>query len=541
MNLTHTKKTLLVASMVAALSGTLYAAEVPVGTVLAEKQVLVRNAGAEVQSLDPHKAEGVPEDSIISELLEGLTIADPQGHAIPGAAEKWENQDFKVWTFHLRKQAKWSNGDPVTANDFVFAWKRIVDPKIASPYASFMQYARLLNVDEIISGKQSPDTLGVKALDDHTLQVTLSEPVPYLPRMLLHYAMAPLNQKVVEKFGDKWTLPGNHVSNGAFQLKEWVVNERIVLVRNPNYWNNSKTVLNQITYLPIPSEITDVNRYRVGENEITYNNLPVELFQKLKKELPQDLHVDPYLCTYYYEINNQKPPFNDPRVRTALKLGMDRDVMVNKVLNQGQQMAYSYTPPFIDDGQFSAPEWFGWTQEQRNAEAVKLLAEAGYTKDKPLSFSLLYNTSDLHQKMAIAAASLWKKNLGVEVKLRTEEWKTFLDTRHQGNYDIARAGWCADYNEPSAFLNTMLSNSSNNTPHYQNSAFDKLVEQSLKAKTDAERAQLYQQAEALLDKDSVIVPIYYYANTRLVKPYIGGYVGNPLGKAYGKDLYIIKQ
>lgn len=540
-----TKKSLLAAGIMAALgmctTGSAFAAEVPAGVQLAEKQEIVRNNGSEVQSLDPHKIEGVPENNVTRDLLEGLANTSLDGSIVPGVAESWDNKDNKVWTFHLRKDAKWSNGQPVTAQDFVYSWQRIVDPNTASPYASYLQYAHVENVDDIITGKKDKSTLGVKALDDHTFQVTLSEPVPYLVEMTPHYAMKPVYKEAVEKFGEKWTLPQNYVSNGAYKLKDWVVNERIVLERNPEYWDNAKTVINKVTFLPIASEVTDVNRYRTGEIDMTYNNMPIELFQKLKKEIPNEVHVDPYLCTYYYEINNQKAPFTDARVREALKLGMDRDIIVNKVKNQGDLPAYSFTPPYTDGAKLTAPEWFGWTQEKRNEEAKKLLAEAGYGPDKPLTFSLLYNTSDLHKKLAIAAASIWKKNLGVDVKLTNQEWKTFLDTRHQGNYDVSRAAWCADYNEPSSFVNMMLSDSSNNTVHYKNPEFDKIVAETLQAKSKEERADLYQKAEGQLDKDSAIVPVYYYVNARLVKPYVGGYTGkDPLDNVYAKDLYIIK-
>lgn len=540
-----TKKSLIAAGVMAALGSMTaqqaFAASVPAGVELAAKQELVKGNGAELQSLDPHKIEGVPESNVNRDLLEGLVISDPQGHPIPGVAESWDNKDGKVWTFHLRNNAKWSNGEPVTAQDFVYSWQRLSDPKTASPYASYLQYGHLDNIDDIITGKKSPDTLGVKAIDAHTLEVTLSEPVPYFYKLLIHPSMSPVNKAAVDKFGDKWTQPANWVGNGAFKLSEWVVNERIVLVRNTDYWDNAETKLDKVTFLPISSEVTDVNRYRSGGSDMTYNNMPIELFQKLKKDIPTEVHVDPYLCTYYYEINNQKAPFNDPRVRAALKLGIDRDIIVNKVKGQGDLPAYSYTPPYTEGIKLTPPEWFGWSQEKRNEEAKKLLAEAGYTADKPLTFNLLYNTSDLHKKLAIAAASIWKKNLGVNVKLENQEWKTFLDTRHQGNFDVARAGWCADYNEPTTFLGTMQSNSSNNTSHYKSEAFDKAMDDALASPDEATRATRYADAEKILDKDSVIVPVYYYVNARLVKPYVGGYTGkDPLDNVYDKNLYIIK-
>ncbi|ABX21109.1 oligopeptide ABC transporter substrate-binding protein OppA [Salmonella enterica] len=538
-----TKKSLIAAGILAALmaASAANAADVPAGVQLADKQTLVRNNGSEVQSLDPHKIEGVPESNVNRDLFEGLLISDVEGHPSPGVAEKWENKDFKVWTFHLRKNAKWSDGTPVTASDFVYSWQRLADPNTASPYASYLQYGHIANIDDIIAGKKPATELGVKALDDHTLEVTLGEPVPYFYKLLVHPSVSPVPKSAVEKFGDKWTQPANIVTNGAYKLKNWVVNERIVLERNPQYWDNDKTVINQVTYLPISSEVTDVNRYRSGEIDMTYNNMPIELFQKLKKEIPNEVRVDPYLCTYYYEINNQKAPFNDVRVRTALKLALDRDIIVNKVKNQGDLPGYSYTPPYTDGAKLVEPEWFKWSQKKRNEEAKKLLTEAGFTADKPLTLDLLYNTSDLHKKLAIAVASIWKKNLGANVKLENQEWKTFLDTRHQGAFDVARAAWCADYNEPTSFLNTMLSDSSNNTAHYKSPAFDKLIADTLKVTDDAQRSELYAKAEQQLDQDSAIVPVYYYVNARLVKPWVGGYTGkDPLDNIYVKNLYIIK-
>ena len=538
-----TKKSLVAAGILSALitANVAMAADVPAGVQLADKQTLVRNNGAEVQSLDPHKIEGVPESNVNRDLFEGLVIGDLNGHPVPGVAESWDNKDFKVWTFHIRKDAKWSDGSPVTAQDFVYSWQRLADPKTASPYASYLQYGHVANVDEIIAGKKPATDLGVKAIDDKTFEVTLSEPVPYFYKLLVHPSVSPVPKAAIEKYGEKWTQPANIVTNGAYKLKDWVVNERIVLERNTNYWDNAKTVINQVTYLPISSEVTDVNRYRSGEIDMTYNNMPIELFQKLKKEIPKEVHVDPYLCTYYYEINNQKAPFTDVRVRTALKLALDRDIIVNKVKNQGDLPAYSYTPPYTDGMKLVEPEWFKWSQDKRKEEAKKLLAEAGYTADKPLTFNLLYNTSDLHKKLAIAVASIWKKNLGANVKLENQEWKTFLDSRHQGTFDVARAGWCADYNEPTSFLNTMLSDSSNNTAHYKSPAFDKIIGDTLQVTDEAKRAELYAQSEQQLDKDSAIVPVYYYVNARLVKPWVGGYTGkDPLDNIYVKNLYIIK-
>ncbi len=535
-------KSLLASALVAAvgLSSSL-AADVPAGTKLHDTQKLVRNNGAEPQSLDPHKIEGVPEANLARDQFEGLVNIDLNGDIRPGVAESWEHDDARVWRFNLRKDAKWSNGDPVTAHDFVYSWKRLVNPETASPYASYLQYAHIINVDEIVSGTADPETLGVKALDDHTFEVTLSEPIPYLDKLVGHTSVVPVHQATVEQYGNQWTQPKTFVSNGAYKLKTWVVNERIVLERNDQYWDNDASVIDEVTFLAISSEVTDVNRYRSGEVDMTNNAIPTDLFPRLKRDIPDEVKVSPSLCTYYYEVNNERAPFDDPRVRTAVKLAMDRDIIADKVMGQGQTAAYGFTPPSTVDMEAIQPEWFSqWTQKERNAKAIELLEEAGFNKRNPLTFTLLYNTSESHKKVAIAAASILKQNAGINVKLENQEWKTFLDSRHQGTYEVARAGWCADYNEPSSFLNIMLSTSSNNTSHYKSDAFDAAMRNSVTAESEADRVKAYQEAERVMDEESAIVPIYYYVTPRLVKPYVGGYsVNNPLGYAYTKDMYII--
>lgn len=515
-----------------------HAASVPSGTRLAPNQSIIINNGTEVASLDPHKTEGVPESDVITNLLEGLVATDNFGHLVPGVAQAWQQQD-NIWIFTLRTDARWSNGEPVTAEDFVYSWQRLVDTKTASPYASYLQYAHILNVDKIIAGKQPPSALGVKALDKQHLQVTLTQPVPYFTAMLAHTALKPVHRQTLEQWGDKWTRPEHYVGNGAFTLNNWVVNEKITLKRNPQYWDNANTVIETATFLPISSETSDVNRYRSGDIDMTNSAIPPELFPMLKKELGNQVRVSPYLCTFYYELNNQRAPFNDARVRAAVKLTLDRQIIAEKIMGQGQIPAFGFTPPFIDGGKFTAPAWFNQTQAERNAAARKLLAEAGYSAQKPLSFTLLYNTSDQNKKQAIAAASMWKKNLGANVTLQNQEWKTMLNTRHEGNYDVARATWCSDYNEPSTFLTMLLSDSSTNTGFYRSPTFDALMAKSLTAADDAQRADLYQQAENQLDKDSALVPVYYRVSVRLVKPWVGGYTGkDPQDRQNVKYYYI---
>ncbi|GAA5098317.1 oligopeptide ABC transporter substrate-binding protein OppA [Wohlfahrtiimonas larvae] len=520
-----------------------YTAEVPKGTKLASKQVLIRNNGTEPQSLDPHKIEGVAESHLARDLFEGLIIINDNGEMEARVAESWQTEDQKYWQFKLKPNLVWSNGDPLTAYDFEYAWKRLADPATGSPYESYLQYGKFANIDEIIRGEQSVSELGVKALDDLTLEIILSEAVPYLPKLLAHTAMVPVPQKVIEANPNHWTQVGKFVGNGAYQLKQWQVNERIVLERNPHYWDNANTVIDEVTFLPISSEITEAQRYRAGEIDITAS-IPIEQFKKLKSEIPDEMKITPYLCTYYYGINNSRAPFTDRRVREALKLAYDQKLITNIVKAQGDQPAYSFTPPYIDGirengAALDVPEWFNMPMAERIAKAKALLKEAGYDEKNPLTIQFLYNTSDLHKKIAIASSSMLKQNLGVQFKLDNREWKTYADSRRVGDYDVVRASWCADYNEPTSFLNMMLSNSSVNTVHYKNAEFDEVLNSALDYSSEDARAVFYQEAEKILDRDSVIIPIFYYANLRLVKPHVGGYTGkNQLGYYYTKDLYI---
>lgn len=491
---------------------------------LAEKQEITVNNGAEPESLDPHKVSGVPESNVLRQMLVGLTTADNNGATIPGMAEKWESADNKVWKFTLR-DAKWSNGDPVTADDFVYSFRRLTDPATASPYSTYLADAKVVNAQEIVDGKAKPDSLGVKALDAKTLEITLSEPVPYFPDMLFHSSVKPVNRKVVEQFGDKWTQPENYVSNGAYKLKSWTVNESIVLERNPQYYDDANTKINQVTMLVIPSSVTDVTRFKAGEIDATYDDLPNEQFQSLKSELGDQLKISPKLCTYYYEFNHTKAPFNDARVRHALSLTLDRDLFAEKIVGRGETPAYQYTPPAAQGMKEFVPEWKSWDKARRIEEAKKLLAEAGYSEANPLKFELLYNTNENHKKNAVAAAALWKEALGfVEVTLNNQEWKTYLDTRRTQKHQMSRGGWCADYNEASTFLNTFKSNSSSNYGKYASAEFDDLMAKTLSADvTPEQRAELYKQAEAVLDKDAATIFVYHYVTPRLVKPYIAGY------------------
>ncbi|MEZ9074165.1 ABC transporter substrate-binding protein [Vibrio splendidus] len=537
-----TQALLLGAGLAVAATSTLsIAAEVPAGTELAKVQELVRGNGTEVATIDPHKSQGVPESHVIRDLLEGLVNQDGEGNTIPGVAESWETTDNKTFTFHLRKDAKWSNGDPVTAEDFVYSWQRAVDPATASPYAWYMEYTKMVNAKDIVAGKKDKSELGVKALDANTLVVELDTAVPYFVMMMGHTTMKPVHQATVEKFGDQWTKPGNFVGNGAFSVDKWVVNERLVLKRNDQYWNNDKTVLNKVTFLPIENQVAEMNRFLSGEIDFT-NELPTEHFKRLKKEYAEDVSVSGNLCTYYYIFNTKKAPFDDVRVRKAISYAIDRNIVSDAILAQGQKPAYFLTPEITAGFNPELPAYGKMSQKERNEEAARLLEEAGYGKDNPLNFNLLYNTSENHKKIAVALGSMWKKTLGLKVTLENQEWKTYLSSKDSGDFEVARAGWCGDYNEASSFLTLMKSNNTTGGVHYDSAEYDQIIDKALNSTSAEEREALYLEAEALMAKDMPIAPIYQYVKSRLLNPHVGGFpTNNAEDKIFSKDLYIKAQ
>ena len=513
------------------------AAEVPAGVQLAAKQELVRANGYEPATLDPNLAESNVEFYIFNDLFEGLLRVGKNGEVIPALATKWETKGT-VWTFHLRPEAKWSNGDPVTADDFVFSWRRLTDPKTASPYGSYLASAYVLNAAEINAGGKPPSELGVKALDAHTLQVTLAEPNSYLLKQLVHFPVLPVNRKVVEQYGKNWTQPQNFVGNGAFKLAQWVVNEKVVVERNTQYWDNAHTVLNKVTFLPLQG-FPEVARFRAGEIELGYS-APPELYQQLKKNLgDEQLVTYPLLSTSYFAFNNRQPPFNDVRVRQALNLALDKQVIAGKVLGYGQQPAWTFTPTGAGGFTLQAGVAAGWSQEQRIAQAKKLLAEAGFNAQHPLRFTLLYSNDATIKKIVIAASAMWKKNLGAEVTLQNQERKVVLDNINNGQYSAAFSRWLADYNDPSTFLNVFRSTSSENSAKYANEHYDRLLHQATAAQSPEQVQQAFQQAEDVLAVDTPVAPVYYEANATLVKPYVKGIDFTRQGPLYDKNVYIL--
>lgn len=521
-----------------------FAASPPGGVELADKQEIAIHTTAEASTLDPQKMEGTAESLLARQLFEGLVNTDEAGQIVPGVAERWEYlENAQKVRFYLRSNAKWSNGDPVTAHDFVYAWQRLVDPKTASPYASYLLFMKMANVQAILDGKQAPDTLGVKALDDHTLELTLTAPVPYAVDLTQHTSLYPVHRATVEKYGEEWTRPQNLVGNGAYQLGERVLNEKITLTRNPNYWDNDKTVIEKSTFYVL-TETAAIARYRTGTLDISY--IPGSLYRdaQFQRIYGSQIYRSRKLGTFTYEMNLAQPPFNDIRVRKALTLAVERDIITHKVLNFGQTPAFTFTPPYIKGGErIQLPVYAHWTQAERNEAAKQLLAEAGYSKANPLKTELLYNTNEGLKEIAIAVTSIWKKNLDgmVDIQLKNMEWKTFLDTKNQKNYALAFSAWVADYNDASTFLTYYLSNSAQNHIGFHSPRFDQLLHDAHYAKNDTERAEIYAKAEAELDSHYPFVPIYHYAGQIIKNPKLKGYEGQSAKEIYFlKDLYLEK-
>ncbi|MCH9404486.1 peptide ABC transporter substrate-binding protein [Pantoea agglomerans] len=516
------------------------AANPPAGAQLAEQQQIVRHIKDEPASLDPLKAVGLPEIQVIRDLFEGLTNQDAQGKIVPGVAQSWSSSDNKTWVFTLRNNARWSNGDPVTAQDFVYSWQRLVDPKNSSAFAWFAGLSGIQNAAAITKGEMTPDKLGVVAQSKNQLKVTLDRPVPWFPALVANVALFPVPQKIIAQQGDSWTSPGKLVGNGAYQLSERVVNEKIVLTRNPHYWDDAHSVLTKVTFVPINEESSATKRYRSNDIDIT-ESFPKNMYALLKKTLPGEVYTPDQLGTYYYAFNTQKGPMADVRVRKALSWSIDRKVIAEKVLGTGEKPAWHFTPD-VTAGFKPLPTFMQQhDQNSLNAQAKSLLAAAGYGPGKPLKLKLLYNTSESHQKIAIAVASMWKKNLGVDVTLENQEWKTYIDSRNSGNFDVIRASWVGDYNEPSTFLNLLTSGNSSNIARFNNADYDAVIAKASRETSDQVRNSDYNRAEQILAEQAPIAPIYQYTNGRLIKPWVKGYpITNPEDVAYSRELWIEK-
>lgn len=493
--------------------------------------------GTEPESLDPQKASDSSSFTIIRQMFAGLVTSDATGKTIPAFAESWEHQDETVWTFKLRQGLTWSNGEPLTAHDFVYAMRRLTDPATGSHYGNYLADAKVANAKEIGAGKAKVETLGVKAIDEHTLQITLTDPVPYLPDLLTLPVTYAVPQKAIEAHGDKWLDPANIVVSGAYKLTDWQVNSHIKLERNKAYIDDAKTKIDTVSFLPVQGA-SEINRYKAGELDIT-TGIPPEQFQKIKQEHGSEVHTDPKLCTFYLEYNVNSAPFNDPKVRQALAMVVDRDIITGQILGRGEISSYQFAPATINGMTEIKPEWASLDKAGRAESAKKLLAEAGYSTTNPVKFEILYSTSETGKRLTTASASMMKEQLGgmAEVSIINQEWKTSLDTRRQGKFQSALAGWCADYNEPSSFYNMFRAGNGNNTGKYNNPEFDKLLDQTMQKGLSLDaRNKLYHEAERLLQKDNPAIFIYVPTYNKLVKSNIKAEsLADPLSNWQVKD------
>lgn len=502
------------------------------------RSLLRRGNGAEPESLDPHKAQSTTSANILRDLYEGLIGEAADGTLVPGVAERWEmTPDGLSYIFVLRENARWSNGEPVTAEDFVYSLRRSVDPATGSSYSAIL--APILNAGDVIAGQQPPAALGVEALDARTLRIRLRAPTPYFIGQLAHASAYPVYRPAVEAHGDRFTQPGKVVSNGAYVIKEWVALSHVLAERNPQYWNNANTKIDAVKFLVIDNAEAEFKRYLAGELDLT-ESVPIPRLDWAQRRLPAEYRRHPSISTYYYGLNLERPPFKDnPRLRRALSMAMDRETLVQKVTRGGELPAYGWVPPGITHYTQQKPEWADWPRERQIAEARRLYREAGYSQDKPLAVELRYNTSEGHKKIAAAVAAMWKTTLGVKVTLINEEWKVLLQNVNAKKItQVYRAGWVGDYNDAFTFAELMHSGFGLNGTGYASAQYDALVDAaSVEADLD-QRRELLQAAERQLLADQPLIPVYFYVNKRMVKPYVQGYQGNLMNHHASKHLRI---
>ena len=478
--------------------------------------------------LDPHICDSNITFNVIMALFEGLTQYDPETcEPVPAVAERWEpSPDGLTWTFFLRDNARWSNGDPVTAQDFVSSFQRILSPRLGAEYAQMLYV--LANGEAYYTGKiTDPSQIGAEAKDDHTLVLHLVHPVPYLPALVSHFAWYPVPRSTIEKYGKfddrslPWTRPGRIVSNGYFTLADWRPGQFIRVVKSESYWDRANVKLSEVIFYPIESEDAEERAFRSGQIHVT-TRVPVSKISVYKKERPDVLHRDPGFITYFYCFNVNKPPLDDVRVRRALSLAINRDIIC-KFVNPGQVPAGNFTPPGIA-GFTSRTSALGDIPA-----AKKLLAEAGFPNGKGFPhLEILYNTSEGHRAIAEAIQQMWRKNLGIDVGLYNQESKVWNDTLRQQNYQIARNGWVGDYLDASSFLDLMTGDNGNNHTGWKNAEYDRLIQESRQTTDQAKRNELFQRCEKILTEDMPIAPIYFYMRHTLRVPEVKGWYGNLL-------------
>lgn len=482
-------------------------------------QVLLVGNGDEPRTLDPHLATGTIENKVITALMEGLTAYHERVDmtAMPGVAERWEaNEDNTRWTFYLRETARWSNGDPVTAHDFLYAWKRILTAALGAEYAEQLYY--LKGAEAYHSGKVADFAeVGCRAIDAHTLELELVGPVPYLPLVLTHYSWFPVHPPTIEKFGgpalrsSEWTKAGNFVGNGAFVLTQWEVNEIIKVEANPHYWDAGVVRLKGIHFLPIQQGGVEETAFEAGRVHMT-NTVLSDKIDYWRTRQPEALRMEPFLGTYYYSLNLRRKPLDDVRVRQALSLAIDRELITGQVTKGGQTPATGFTPPGLT---YPVLDVIRYDPDRARA----LLAEAGFAGGKGFSnLTILYNTLEDHRKIAETIQQMWKRELGISVNLMNQEWGVYLNSQNQRNFDIARAGWIGDYPDPMAFVGLWTSTNGNNRTGWGNERYDALVDEAKRTGDEARRMLLLREAEQIFLQELPTIPLYFYSRNYLLDP-----------------------
>ncbi|QFU07440.1 Periplasmic murein peptide-binding protein precursor [Rhodobacteraceae bacterium THAF1] len=518
-----------------------HAADVPEGTSLADDQTYTFWLLDAIKSMDPQINTDVEGSDVLRNLFEGLYNEDGNGELVPGVAlDHTVSDDGMTYTFNLRDDAQWSNGEPVTANDFVYSWRRLANPATASEYAWYMELMQVENAAAVIAGDMPPEELGVRAVDDTTFEVTITTPLPYFPQMLVHASTFPVLESVVEENGDDWTDAGTLVGNGAYTLTEHTLGERVVMEKNDTYWDADNTVMETLTALTINDINQGLTRYLAGELDRV--DIPAGQYPRLAEQYPDQAVSTPYNCSYIYMLNvGEKGPeaLKDPNVRKALAYGIDRDIIVERILQGGQRPSYNWTHWAIADFERPELEWADQMDQAARMEAAReLLAEAGYGPDNPLDLTLQYNTSEDHKKIAIAASQMLKP-LGVNITLDNYEWKVHTDRMQAQDFDMARYAWCGDYNEASTYLDLFTSYSGHNNGEFFNDEYDQVMRDS---KTAEDPQPLYQQAEEILAEEMPIIPIYHYANVDMIAADIEGLPENNVNNTwYGRNLYRVAE
>lgn len=503
--------------------------------VASAAHILLRGNGPEPDSLDPQKARSVEAHVVLRDLYECLTSLAKDAGTAPGVAKSWEaSPDGLTYTFHLRDNARWSNGDRVTSDDFVFALRRLVDPATASQYAQLIDVVE--NAPAIVAGRAAPTTLGVAAPDDATVVVRLSAPAPYLPGLLSFPSTCPVHRPTLEREGARFTKPGVMVSNGAFVLEGWVAGSTISVVRNRKYWNDAATRLDGVKYLQIADESAEFTRYRAGDLHVTAV-VPRGQYDIVKRDYAAELHVSPQLSTYYYGFALDRAPFRDaPGLRRALSLVIDREQLAQVVLRVGELPAYGWVPPGVHDYTSQRFDYAGRSMTERMAEARRLYAAAGYSVAKPLRFELRYNSGEVHGRLAVAIAAMWKAALGVEAQLTAVEFRSLMADIDARDVEMFRLSWSGDYNDAYTFLQYLKSDFGINLPRYSNPAYDALLARASSTADTAARRELLEEAERTMLADTPLVPLYFYVNKHLVSPRVTGWYDNVLNVVYSKDL-----